>query len=1074
MGDAAPTLAGVLVGRGQQLDAAAAMVAGALDGAGGFLLITGEAGIGKTRLADEVVLRLAGAAHVSWGTCWDDPGTPPFWPWPKVIHDCAAAVQLDTGDDLAPLVGTGDPADGPAEQLRLRLYDSVARFLGRASAQRPLLLVVEDLHVADIPALQLLRYLATALRGHRIALLGTARDPSAGGDDERAAALAGVGRTGRTLALSGLDPAAVAELVQATTGTPPDPALVAAVHDRTAGNPLFVIETAKLLSSQDRHDATPLPIPPTVRQVIGQRLAYLGGATLSLLAAASVLGQTFSVRVLARMVGTADGGVTDTLEEAVDARLVQPTDELDSYRFAHALVRDVLYSGMPARERRDRHRRAAEAIEAIHAHDLDAEVASLADHYVLALPDADRGKAIRYTSAAGQRAIATLAYEEAARHFARGVKLARATGDGDGDGDETMTLLLSLGDARMRAGDWPGATAAYDEAAAAARRGDRPDQLARAALGLGAGLSGFEVRLFDHRQIDLLREALDRLGDEHAELRAWVLARLSVAESFVVDDEMRVRRSREAVAMARRCGDPGALVHALSSYCDAIAGPDHSDERLAVSTEMVELGVASANLESELLGRRFRIVARLETGDIAGVDDDIDAFERSANRLRWPLVEWYPPLWRGMRALIEGRLADAAELEERARQIGRRAGSGNAGILTDVLRLQRLMEQGRPDDAHTLLARFVADPEGGPNAEAWLALPLARAGRTAEAHARLDRLVAGRFPLVHDGAWLEVIASVAEAAAGLRHREAAAALLPMLAPYADRFATGGIGAICLGSMRRHLGLLTATIGRLDDAEAHMRQALAAHRRAGATLLVAHTQRQLAEILAERDVGTDRVEAAALADAANALYRGLGLTHWLSTHTESRPPAVDDQCALKRDGNTWTVRYDGTESLLRHVKGLSVLARLLAEPGREFHVADLAADGDGRAAALGRSASAGAVLDDRARREYQRRLADLDEDIDDATTAGDPHRAERAQLARDALVTQLTSAYGLGGRARYDNDPAERARWTVTKQLRTAIERIAETHPRLGRHLTNAVRTGRYCSYQPEHPTTWLL
>lgn len=1069
MGEGAPTLPGELVGRDQQLGAAVALVVGALDGAGGLLLITGEAGIGKTRLADEVVLRLAGTAHVSWGTCWDDPGTPPFWPWPKVIRDCAAEVQVDPGEDLAPLVSASDPAEGPAEQLRLRLYDGVARFLGRASAQRPLLLVVEDLHVADTPALQLLRYLGTALRGTRIALLGTARDDWAGIDGERTAALAELGRTSRTLALSGLDRAAVAELIEATTGRLPDPALVAAVHDRTAGNPLFVIETAKLLSTQDRLDAQ-IPIPPTVRQVIGQRLAYLSGATLSLLAAASVLGRTFSLRVLARAAGTSDAGATDALEEAVSARLVQPTDELDRYRFAHALVRDVLYSGLPARERRDRHRRAAEAIAAIHVHDLDAEITSLADHHVLALPDADRGKAIHYTRAAGQRALAALAYEEAARHFANGVEVARATGDDD----QTMTLLLALGDARMRAGDSPGATASYEEVAACARRRGRADELARAALGLGAGLSGFEVRLFDHRQIDLLREALDRLDADHADLRAWVLARLSVAESFVVDDEVRLRRSREAVAMARGCRDPRALVHALSSYCDAIAGPDHTAERLAVSTEMVQLGMASANLESELLGRRFRVVACLESGDIAGVDEEIDAFERAANRLRWPLVEWYPPLWRGMRSLIEGRLADAAELEDRARQIGHHAGSGNAGILTDVLRLQRLMEQGRPEDAHTLLGRFVADPEGGPNAEAWLALPLARAGRTAEARARLDWLVAAGFPLIRDGAWLEVIASVAEAAADLRHREAAAALLPMLAPYADRFATGGIGSICLGSMSRHLGLLAGTVGRFDDAEAHLRQALAAHRRAGATLLVAHTQRQLAEILAERDVGTDRAEAAALAGEANALYRALGLKHWLPAHAEAPPLGVGPQCALRRDGESWIVRYEGIEARLRHVKGLSVLARLLAEPGREFHVADLAADGDARSAALGRSASAGAVLDDRARREYQRRLAELEEEIDDAAAAGDPHRAERAELARDALVTELTSAYGLGSRARHFNDPAERARWAVTKQLRTAIERIAETHPRLGRHLTNAVRTGRYCSYQPEHPTTWLL
>ncbi len=622
----------------------------------------------------------------------------------------------------------------------------------------------------------------------------------------------------------------------------------------------------------------------------------------------------------------------------------------------------------------------------------------------------------------------------------------------------------------MRAGDWAGATAAYEEAAAAARRRRRPDELARAALGLGAGLSGFEVRLYDQRQIDLLREALDELEDDDSDLRAWVLSRLSVAESFLVAEDVRVKRSEEAVATARRSSDSRLLVHALGSYCDAISGPDHTEERLALADEMVELGQRAGHAESELLGRRFRLVARLEAGDIGGVDAEIEAFERGAARLCWPLVAWYPPLWRGMRALIEGRLAESERLGEEARAIGRRAGSVNAEILADVLGLQRLLEEGHPDAAYELLGRFLSDPEGGPNAEAWVILPLARMGRHAEARAVLDRLAAAGFPLVVDGAWLEGIATVAEGCAEVGHRGAAEQLLRLLEPYAGRFATGGIGAVCFGSVARHLGLLAHCVGRFDDSDGYFRQALAAHRHAGAALLIAHTLRQHAALLSDRDGPGDRFEAERRLAEATDTYRQLGVDHWLAlSRLSPGPPAAGN--LFRRDGEVWRVRYEGREAVIRHVKGLGVLARLLAEPGREFHVRDLAAAAD-PSAAVAMSGDTGEVLDARARQEYKRRLDELDAEIDEATVNADRVGAERASIERAALVEQLTAAYGLGGRIRHGNDPVERARWAVTKQIHTAIERIRKAHPTLAQHLTNAVKTGRYCTYAPEHPPRW--
>jgi len=1067
--DEATPGATALIGRDRDLADARAVVEAGLAGAGGALLVTGEAGVGKTRLVEELAARAPVDTCVLWGVCWSDPGTPAYWPWRNVVRDGAATLGVDAGDNLAPILGVTGSTSGPTDQLRLRLFDAAATFLRRAGRVRPLLVVLEDLHLADGESLDLLRFLAADLRGQPVVLVGTYRYPDLDPGTPRAAAVAEFARAARPVSLIGLDERHVAELVHATRGSAPSPELAARIHERTGGNPLFVIEIAKLLAAGGDVDADHLQLPPSVQQVISQRLGRVRRDALDLLALAAVSGLVFSEAVLRKVTHAEHGKIADLLDEAIAAGLVRRTPTLGEFGFTHAIVRDVLYAGMPAALRRTRHRQTAEAIEHLHSRDLDAHLGELADHHVLALPDTDAGRALDFSRRAGHDALGRLAYAEAARHLARAVDLAEGA---DLDEAARVELLLTLGDARLRSGDWHSATRAYEAVAASARRRHQPEELARAALGLGAGLSGFEVRLFDQRQLDLLREALVELGEDESELRTWLLARLSVAESFEVAEVVRTAHSLEALGAARRAGDSKLLAYALSSYCDAVSGPAHTEERLTLASEMVQLGVEAGDPESELLGRRFRLVALLESGDLTGVDAEVEAFERTAARLRWPLVEWYPVAWRGMRALIEGRLDQAQRLADAAREIGERGGSVNAGIVADLLRVQWLLEQRRPGDVYELLGRFVDDPEGGPNAEAWLALPLALMGRQVEARGILDRLTATGFPLVMDAAWLEVIASVAEACAALSHSEAAATLMPLLEPYADRFATGGLGAVCFGSLSRHLGLLAHCTGRFDDADAYFRHALDVHRRSGAVLLVAHTLGQYAALLIDRDHPGDRVEAEAMLAEAGETYRELGLDHRVRLPAVARTVAVQRNRFL-REGDVWAVGFGGRAARVRHVKGMLVLARLLAEPGREFHVLDLAAV-EGVAPGTVAWGDTGDVIDAQARDAYRRRLAELETDLDEASATGDLARADRAQREREGIVEQLTAAYGLGGRVRRGNDPVERARSTVTKQVRAAIGRIESAHPELALHLTNSVRTGRYCSYAPEAPSTWEL
>lgn len=680
MDPTAPPPFATLVGRARDLAELRAAVEAALVGRGSLALVSGEAGIGKTRLVEEVASHAAerGAA-VLWGACWEGEGAPAFWPWIQIIRaysrvrepaTVAAHMGAGAGDIGRLLPETGvDPGETEEPELRFRLFDSVATFLGNAAAEQPLVLVIDDLQWADRPSLLLLRFVAHELRGQRVLLLGTYRSGEA--DD----ALADIARMAPPLRLGGLDERDVGRLVAATTGTaPPGGQLVSLLHARTGGNPFFVIEIVRLLVGEGRLEQVErvphalLSVPRSVRRVILGRVAGLEQACVEALTQAAVLGQEFDVETLGVMSALSRARLTDLLDQALRAGIVS-NPGVSRYAFAHALMREALYHEVPPSRRAGLHLLAGKTIERRFGDDLEPRLRELAHHFLLAAaPD----KALEYAQRAGRQALAMLAYEEAAEHFMHALDLLPA-----GAEQTRVELLLALGDAQLRAGSLAAAREAFQQAAELARRRQRPEELARAALGFGAGLSGFEVPVLDQRQIDLLEEAREAL-DPQEPLRAWTAARLSVALSFVGPSERRRALSEEAVAAARRIGDDAALAYALASYCDVIPGPAHAEERRAAATEVVRLAAGAGERPMELLGRRLRLVALLELGDIRAVDAEIEAFARTAEALRQPLFLWYAPMWRAMRALMQGRLADVERLQAEAARIAARAPSENA------------------------------------------------------------------------------------------------------------------------------------------------------------------------------------------------------------------------------------------------------------------------------------------------------------------------------------------------------------------------------------------------------------
>ncbi|MBA3268205.1 MAG: hypothetical protein H0T70_08100 [Acidimicrobiia bacterium] len=505
------------------------------------------------------------------------------------------------------------------------------------------------------------------------------------------------------------------------------------------------------------------------------------------------------------------------------------------------------------------------------------------------------------------------------------------------------------------------------------------------------------------------------------------------------------------------------------------------------------------------------VVALLEERDMAAVDAAIDAFSLTAGPAGREELSRYVPLWRGMRALLEGRFGEcerqnafatgaaaAADPREHA------AHAPTAMVACTVQLFGLRLAQDRLVELEPM-ARSLADQPGGGDGGVALACLRGLLGRDGEARAELRRLAADGFAAVGDGApWLATVVVLAELAATLDQAPESDALYGMLLPHSRRFAVEAGAAVCHGSVSRHLGLLAHTLGRWDDADAHFRQALADNAAAGAPLLVAHTSRQWSALLRARDAGDGWERGLQLLVRAEAIYRRLGVDRLADEARQvlarsHEPPASERRGAdnaFHHEGDTWLLSYGGVEVRLDDNLGLHDLAALLGNPGRSFHVTDLAAGAFARgighagqpvtpAGSLGEAVD----IDARARAENQARLAELDRELAGDGGGGDPVEVALARAERDVVVAGLAAtASADGGPERppergsngpvlvHDlaapDDPVERARWTVSTRIRLSLDRIDVAHPTLGRHLRHSVRTGTFCSYEPEMPTTW--
>jgi DNA-binding CsgD family transcriptional regulator len=893
------------VGREAELAVLTAELDAALAGGGGVVLVAGEPGIGKTRLAEELAAKASSRGDlVLWGRCWEGEGAPAFWPWVQIVRAYvqaadAAVLRHEMGAgaaDIAQLVPAvrdclpdlPTPPPTEPEAARFRLFDSLAGFLRAAAARRPLLLVLDDLHWADAPSLAVLRFLGRELESAGLLVLGIYRHAELEQGHPLLGTLADLtrGQQRRRLLLGGLDQREVASFVTAVAGVTPAPELAAAVHQQTDGNPFFVTEVIRLLVSQGRLDhaetgSLPLAggLPEGVKAVVAERLGRLSGDCRRVLEVAAVLGRDFGLRVLQPASGLDADRLLGLLEEAEAARIVGAVPRgLGRWRFAHALVREVLYEGLPAARRMRLHGRVGRALEAVYAADPGPHLAELAHHFVEAAPASQElvARAVQTATLAGRHALELLAWEEAAGLFERA--LAALDLAERPDPQQRCQLLLDLGEARMAASEVPAARAAYQQAGELARRTGAPELLAQAGLGLGLEFTTVTVDLVE---VGLLEDALVALGEADSPLRARVLARLARALVWTPQADRRLRLSEQAVQMARRLGDPATLAAVLYDHHLAIWGSERAEvagERLAVATEVVQLAERLEDRAMALRGRGLRRTDLLELGDLAGFDADLAAAEQTAQQLRQLHYHWQLPLARATRALLAGRFAEAEEQAAQGLAIGRRAGDQAVRIFhTAVVGTLRFM-QGRFGETVQVFQDLATRFPEAPVMRTALAAALAEAGRTDQARAEVGRLAAGDpVPVPRNPAWSLSLALLVLTCHQLGDRELAIKLYGLLEPYADRnIATARFGGVCLGPAAYLLGLLDLTLGRPEQAVRRFQDAATLAARMQARPMLAMGREGQARSLLALDRPGDRLQARALLEQVAATAQELGI------------------------------------------------------------------------------------------------------------------------------------------------------------------------------------------------------
>ena len=873
------------VGRERELDLLQGLWEKAAAGERQLGLVAGEPGIGKTRLTTHAALSRHGeGAIVLFGRCEEDLATP-YGPWiealshyvehaPVEVLNAHVEAQGGALTRLIPALKSRAP-DAPApresdpETERYVLFSAISALLEQASRESPVVLLLDDLHWADKPTLALLKHVVGASPNQSVLMLGTYRDSELSRQHPLTDTLADLrGEHGvERISLSGLGEDDVVTMMENAAGHEMDQLgrrLATGIAGETNGNPFFVSEMLRhliesgTLSQRDsgrwelQGEVTDLGLPQSVREVIGRRIERLGESSRGALTAAAVIGRDFDVDLLMTVSELGEDELLELLEEAVEASvLIEETSRPGAFSFAHGLINQTLYEDLSATRRARLHRRVAEGLEQICGDDPGTRVAELANHWAAATKAVDSDKALEYSRRAGERALENLAPDEAMRWFTQALEL--LSQHPDPDPGIRCDLLIGLGEAQKQTGDSDFRQTLLDATAIAEELQDA-DRLATATTTNNRGFMS-AAGITDTEVIAGLEAALKLAGDDEFDRRATLLSLLSLELIWDGELERRLQIAEEALELARKSGDERSVAFVLWRRFNPTAIPETLEQRKADMAELREIADRLHDPYLRFFAALYSCTEAFEHGDRALLDSEVRRLREIADELKQPVPRWSARWVEATTAFLAGDLDRAEEMVEDAAQVGADSGQPDAitfytGQLQQVRwaqdRLDELMEifeQGVEDNPHLSPYRAIL---------AWIYTDL---GKLDEARALLEPVAADDFRSVpREMLWLTTIVEWAEVAVGTGHKEAMVKLYEMLEPWADQLPC--ISITTWMPTAYYLGVLAASLGRHQEADAHFARAVELSEGFEAPLFTAACRLAWGEALLERGDATD--------------------------------------------------------------------------------------------------------------------------------------------------------------------------------------------------------------------------
>jgi tetratricopeptide (TPR) repeat protein len=1066
-------------------------------GHGHLFLLSGEPGIGKTRLADEFGrFTVAQGIRVAWGRCWEGGGAPAYWPWIQVVRACLMETDTEQraailGSEATPRVGqdiaqllpelrtTHAPTPRPLGlqptdpgQARFQLFESVTTVLKNVASIGPLVIVIDDLHDTDHPSLLLLKIIAGQSKEARILLVGSYRDTEVRQSQELTRLIGELSREGHSIPIVGLSEAEVGEFLTSRSGKKADEKLVANLYQATDGNPLFVDGVVRLLVAEGKLERAlagdSFKIPDGVQESIRRRLVKLPERTNRLLSIASVIGNQVETQVLAQVSGDGAVELVEGMEGALRAGIAVDYGGASHYRFSHALVREALYQDLPTTRRIQLHAEIGAAIEEVHKDDLKPHLAALAHHFTAA---GDARKAIDYSIAAADDAEAVFAYEDAISHLHPALAIAESH---DHDGAQRAALLLRLGrivvfkNQELGVPYLEGALRLFEQIGDNQHAGEAHYYLAHLHMNMTAQ---FDVR----RSLIHLQRAEALLGETSERRSLGLLHKDFAWTSF---NAMRVS---EAFAISQKAMEIFALLGDRQSWASVACGQVHY--------LMVKGKLARARALID------------EVGWVAASFANPDAF-REVNYM----CGWFWSLMRNPREAM------------RYFRLGLKRPGHDSGLQSSLLQFLALNQAvaGNIAEAKRFAAENFVNPlfrmqiayyEGDWKVAAQAgeeALDWARSGGSKwnELHAliyRMDlRRVTGDYPgaiadqqralslYQPDDLYFEVrlrpraallYSDAGEPAKAVEHLEYCRQIIP-----------GGEDWISgVGYFWRSEAIVAALQNGFEESDRHFEKSIEIFKQYSLPWEEAETLYYWGKVLLQtgrQDQAREKL------DAAIKIYRDYGAGQsWIdrveADRRRAQPPSAgprlpsvlhgaetaSGEAVFRKEDDFWKISYLERSFRLKDMRGLHYIACLLAHPNERFHVRELSAnDGDASSPATSDASlhadqeDAPPILDSKAKATYRARLSELRADLEEAERINDRGRAERIRQELEFVNDELSAAVGLSGRDRKMSDSAERARKRIGKAIRSALSGIREHDPSLAHHLTTSIRTGYYCAY----------